>query len=92
MRSLQKTGRLHRTVKFNQDTFIEINKDFFIYMFHGLALHLRNMPEQTKLHIINLNMPNHQLMLGIGAVTSEKYKVRPLAMKNRETYILDGRL
>jgi len=52
----------HRTVKFNQDTFIEINKDF-IYMFKWFSITSENMPEQTKITYNKFEHAYHQLML-----------------------------
>jgi hypothetical protein len=52
----------HRTVKFDRDTFIEINKDF-MYMFKWIGITSENMPEQTNIRYDKFEQAYHQLML-----------------------------
>jgi sugar (pentulose or hexulose) kinase len=52
----------HRTVKFDRDTFIEINKDF-MYMFKWIGITSENMPEQTNIRYDTFEHAYHQLML-----------------------------
>jgi sugar (pentulose or hexulose) kinase len=52
----------HRTVKFDQDTFIEITKDF-MFMFKWIGITSENMPEETKITYDKFEQAYHQLML-----------------------------
>jgi len=52
----------HRTVKFDQDTFFEINKDF-VHMFKWSSITSKNMPEETKITYDKFEQAYHQLML-----------------------------
>lgn len=52
----------HRTVKFNQDTFIEINKDF-VHMYKWTSITSENMPKKTNIEYDKFEYAYHQLML-----------------------------
>jgi sugar (pentulose or hexulose) kinase len=52
----------HKKVKFNQDTFFEIKKDF-MPMFKWSSITSENMPEETKIAYDKFEHAYHQLML-----------------------------
>ena len=52
----------HRKVKFDQDTFFEINKDF-VHMFKWASITSENMPEETNITYNRFEHAYHQLML-----------------------------
>lgn len=52
----------HKTVKFNQKTFFEINKDF-VPMFKWSSIIAENMPEETRITYDRFEHAYHQLML-----------------------------
>ena len=52
----------HRTVKFDQDTFLKINKDFET-MFKWISISSENGPEKTLIPYDRFEQAYHQLML-----------------------------
>ncbi|RAJ15954.1 FGGY-family carbohydrate kinase [Arenibacter echinorum] len=52
----------HKTVKFDQDIFYEIKKDF-LYMFKWMSITSENMPEETEITYDRFEHAYHQLML-----------------------------
>ncbi len=52
----------HRTVKFDQETFFKINKDF-VPMFKWQSIAAQNMPEETRITYDRFENAYHQLMV-----------------------------
>lgn len=52
----------HKTVKFDQDTFFEINKDF-VHMFKWSSISSKDMPEKTIIPYDKFEHAYHQLLL-----------------------------
>lgn len=78
----------HKTVKFDQDTFFEINKDF-VHMFKWLSIPSEDMPKATKIPYDKFEHAYHQLMLEL-VLLQEKSIRAAIGNEKIERLYVDG--
>lgn len=78
----------HKTVKFDQDTFFEINKDF-VPMFKWSSITSDNMPEETRIPYDKYEHAYHQLMLEL-VLLQEKSIRSAIGNEKIERLYVDG--
>lgn len=78
----------HRNIKFDQDTFFEINKDF-VPMFKWYSIIAENMPKKTRITYTKFEHAYHQLMLEL-VLLQEKSIRSAIGKENIERLYVDG--
>ncbi len=78
----------HKTVKFDQDTFFEINKDF-VHMFKWSSISSEDMPAETKIPYNKFEHAYHQLMLEL-VLLQEKSIRAAIGNQKIERLYVDG--
>lgn len=78
----------HKTVKFDQNTLSEINKDF-VYMFKWSSLSSEKMPKNTKIRYDKFEHAYHQLMLEL-VLLQEKSIRAAIGNEKIECLYVDG--
>ncbi|QCW99576.1 carbohydrate kinase [Aggregatimonas sangjinii] len=78
----------HKKVKFNQDTFFEVNKDF-VPMFKWSSIASETMPEKTKITYTKFEHAYHQLMLEL-VLLQEKSIRSAIGNEKIERLYVDG--
>ena len=78
----------HKTVKFDQDTFFEINKDF-AHMFKWSSISSEDMPQETKIPYDKFEHAYHQLMLEL-VLLQEKSTRAAIGNEKIERLYVDG--
>ncbi len=78
----------HKTVKFDQDTFFEINKDF-VHMFKWSSISSEDMPRETKIPYDKFEHAYHQLMLEL-VLLQEKSIRAAIGNEKIERLYVDG--
>jgi hypothetical protein len=78
----------HKTVKFDQDTFFEINKDF-VHMFKWASISSEDMPEETKIPYHKFEHAYHQMMLEL-VLLQEKSIRAAIGNEKIERLYIDG--
>ena len=78
----------HKTVKFDQDTFFEINKDF-AHMFKWSSSSSEDMPQETKIPYDKFEHAYHQLMLEL-VLLQEKSTRAAIGNEKIERLYVDG--
>lgn len=78
----------HRTVKFDQETFFKINKDF-APMFKWQSIAAQNMPEETRITHNRFEHAYHQLMVEL-VLLQEKSIRSTIGQESIERLYVDG--
>ncbi|TMM52015.1 carbohydrate kinase [Maribacter algarum] len=78
----------HKNVKFDQDTFFEINKDF-VHMFKWSSISSDDMPADTKIPYTKFEHAYHQLMLEL-VLLQEKSIRAAIGNQKIERLYIDG--
>jgi sugar (pentulose or hexulose) kinase len=79
----------HKTVKFDQDTFFEINKDF-IHMFKLSSIASADMPEETKIPYDKFEHAYHQLMIELVLLQEKSIRAAIGNEKVKRLYVDGG--
>lgn len=79
----------HKKVKFDQDTFFEINNDF-VPMFKWSSIASGDMPEETKIPYDKFEHAYHQLMLELIQLQQKSIRSAMGDLKIKELYVDGG--
>ena len=78
----------HRTVKYDRETYFQINKDF-AHMFKWSGITSENMPEETKITYDRFEHAYHQLMLELVLLQVKSIRTA-IGNENIERLYIDG--
>lgn len=79
----------HKSVRFDQDTFFEINKDF-VHMFKWSSISSEHMPKETKIPYTKFEHAYHQLMLELVLLQEKSIRAAIGNQKIKKLYIDGG--
>lgn len=79
----------HKQVKFDQDTFFEINKDF-VHMFKWSTLFSEDMPNETTIPFDKFEHAYHQLMLELILLQEKSIRAAIGSSKIKQLYVDGG--
>ncbi|MGJ8739126.1 MAG: carbohydrate kinase, partial [Zobellia laminariae] len=79
----------HKKVKFNQDTFFEINKDF-VHMFKWSTMSSEDMPNETKISYDKFEHAYHQLMLELVLLQEKSIRAAIGSSEINQLYVDGG--